>query len=162
MKLFTQSTLRHACMWALLGSSLLVGAAHAQTAGGAQAAAKYRQECAACHIAYLPGMMPAASWQKLMAGLTKHYGADASLDDATVRELSTWLGANAGTYRRVSEEPPQNRITQTAWFLRKHREGEVPADVWKRASVRSASNCMACHAGADKGIFDEDAVRIPK
>lgn len=162
MKLFRQSTLRHACLWVLLGSGLALGAAQAQTAGSAQAAAKYRQECAACHIAYPPGMMPAASWQKLMAGLTKHYGADASLDEATVRELSTWLGANAGTYRRVSEEPPQNRITQTAWFLRKHRDGEVPADVWKRASVRSASNCMACHAGADKGIFNEDSVRIPK
>jgi nitrate/TMAO reductase-like tetraheme cytochrome c subunit len=162
MNSFTQSALRHACLWVLLGSGLALGTAHAQTAGSAQAAAKYRQECAACHIAYPPGMMPAASWQKLMAGLTKHYGADASLDDATVRELSTWLGVNAGTYRRVSEEPPQNRITQTAWFLRKHRDGEVPADVWKRASVRSASNCMACHAGADKGIFNEDAVRIPK
>jgi hypothetical protein len=123
---------------------------------------KYKQECAACHIAYPAGMLPAASWQHLMGNLTKHYGTDASLDDATVRELSGWLKANAGTYKRVSEEPPQDRITQSAWFLRKHRDGEVPAGVWKRASVGSASNCAACHTNAAQGNFNEHDVRIPK
>jgi Dihaem cytochrome c len=123
---------------------------------------KYAQECTACHVAYPAGMLPAASWQRVMAGLGKHYGTDASLDEASVREISGWLKANAGTYRRVSEEPPQDRITKSAWFLRKHREGEVPANVWKRASVGSPSNCAACHAGADKGNFNEHEVRIPK
>jgi len=123
---------------------------------------KVAQECTACHIAYPPGMLPAASWQRVMSGLGKHYGTDASLDEASVREISGWLKANAGTYRRVSEEPPQDRITKSAWFLRKHREGEVPANVWKRASVGSPANCAACHASADKGNFNEHEVRIPK
>ena len=83
---------------------------------------KYQQECAACHLAYPPGMLPAASWKRVMANLPRHYGTDASLDPATVKELSTWLGANAGTYKRVSEEPPQDRITTSSWFERKHRE----------------------------------------
>lgn len=123
---------------------------------------KYQQECAACHIAYPPGMLPAASWQRLMGNLGQHFGTDASLDPASVKELSGWLGANAGTYKRVSEQPPQDRITQSAWFLRKHRDGEVPANVWKRASVGSASNCAACHTNAAKGNFNEHEVRIPK
>lgn len=124
--------------------------------------AKYGQECTACHMAYPPGMLPAASWQRVMSGLNKHYGTDASLDAASAAEISAWLKTNAGTYKRVSEEPPQDRITQSAWFKRKHREGEVPANVWKRASVGSAANCTACHAGADKGNFNEHDVRIPK
>lgn len=33
--------------------------------------------------------------------------------------------ANAGTYKRVSEEPPQDRITLLAWFERKHRKVEL-------------------------------------
>jgi len=122
----------------------------------------YSQECSACHVAYPAGFLPAASWQRVMAGLGKHYGTDASLDEASVREISGWLKANAGTYKRVSEEPPENRITRSAWFLRKHREGEVPAHVWKRASVGSPANCAACHANADKGNFNEHEVRIPK
>ena len=122
----------------------------------------YAQECTSCHMAYPPAFLPAASWQRLMGNLGKHFGTDASLDAATNRAISTWLKDKAGTYKRVKEEPPQDRISQSAWFLRKHREGEVPANVWKRASVGSPSNCGACHGGADKGNFDEHQVRIPK
>jgi mono/diheme cytochrome c family protein len=121
---------------------------------------KYQQECAACHLAYPPGMLPAASWKRVMAGLPTHYGTDASLDPATVKELSTWLGANAGTYKRVSEEPPQDRITTSSWFERKHRE--VAPQFWKRAAIGSRANCAACHTGAAKGDFDEDRIHIPK
>ena len=121
---------------------------------------KYQQECAACHLAYPPGMLPAASWQRIMAGLPKHYGTDASLDAATVKELSAWLGAHAGTYKRVREEPPQDRITTSGWFERKHRE--VAASVWRRPAVGSRANCAACHTGATQGDFDEDSVRLPR
>ena len=119
----------------------------------------YTAECAACHTAYAPGLLPARSWQRIMTGLDKHYGTDASLDEATVKQLSTWLQTNAGTYKRVTEEPPQDRITRAAWFERKHRE--VPAPVWKHASIKSAANCGACHTGADRGDFDEDNIRMP-
>jgi len=120
----------------------------------------YKQECAACHMAYPPGMLPASSWSRMMKGLDQHYGIDASLDAAMVRQISTWLEAHAGTYKRVREVPPQDRITQSAWFERKHREVE-PA-VWKRAAVGSRANCIACHTRADQGDFDDDRVRIPK
>ncbi len=121
---------------------------------------KYKQECAACHVAFPPGMLPAESWRRLLGNLPHHYGTDASLDAATVNELATWLGANAGTYRRVREVPPEDRITQSAWFIRKH--DEVPAAVWKRPAVKSAANCAACHTQADQGEFNEHAVRIPR
>jgi len=121
---------------------------------------KFQQECAACHIAYPPGMLPAASWRHLMGALDKHYGADASLDEASAREISTWLQANAGTYKRVSEPPPQDRITQSAWFVRKHRE--VDAQIWKQAAVKSAANCAACHSAAAKGSFRESEIQFPK
>jgi len=119
----------------------------------------YTQECAACHTAYPPGMLPARSWQRIMSGLDKHYGTDASLDAATVSQLSQWLQTHAGTYKRVNEEPPQDRITRSAWFERKHRN--IDAAVWKHASVKSAANCAACHTGASQGLFDDDNLRFP-
>jgi hypothetical protein len=121
---------------------------------------KYQQECASCHVAYPPGLLPAASWRRVMGGLSRHYGADASLDAATAAELSSWLAANAGSLRRARDEPPQDRITQSAWFLRKH--DEVPARTWKLPAVKSPSNCVACHARAEQGDFNEHNVRLPR
>ena len=119
----------------------------------------YTAECAACHTAYAPGLLPARSWQRIMTGLDKHYGTDASLDDATVKQLSTWLQTHAGTYKRVNEAPPQDRLTRSAWFERKH--DEIPSAVWKHTSIKSAANCGACHTGADRGDFDDDHIRLP-
>jgi mono/diheme cytochrome c family protein len=139
-----------------------VGAAYAD--GGrvmpANIPAAYTAECAACHTGYAPGLLPARSWARIMSGLDQHYGADASLDAATVQALSGWLQANAGTYKRVAEAPPQDRITRSAWFERQHRQVDDPA-VWRLASIKSAANCAACHTGADQGRFDDDKLQLP-
>ncbi|MEJ6004662.1 diheme cytochrome c [Paucibacter sp. AS339] len=122
---------------------------------------KYQQECAACHLAYPPGMLPAASWQRLMATLPKHFGTDASLDAASVAELNRWLLANAGSAKRERKEaPPEDRITRSSWFVRQH--DEVAPATWRRASIKSAANCAACHPQANQGDFNEHRVRIPK
>jgi hypothetical protein len=120
----------------------------------------YRQECASCHIAYPPGLLPAESWRRIISSLDKHYGTEASLDEKTAREIEQWLSANAATSKRVRETPAENRITRSAWFTREHRE--IPTHVWQRASVRSPANCNACHAEAEKGRFSEHEVRVPR
>ncbi|WP_231879283.1 diheme cytochrome c [Collimonas arenae] len=121
---------------------------------------KYQQECAACHVAYPPGMLPAASWQRLLNNLPHHYGTDASLDPATVKQLATWLTNYAGTYTRANETPPEDRITRSPWFIRQH--DEVSAATWKLPAVKSAANCIACHTQSDKGDFNERHIRIPR
>lgn len=122
--------------------------------------AKYVQECAACHLAYPPALLPAPSWQRVMANLPRHYGTDASLDPATVSALATWLTANAATSSRRSESPPDDRITRANWFIREHHE--LAAATWKLPKVRNAANCAACHTQADQGDFNEHNVRIPR
>lgn len=121
---------------------------------------RYAQECGACHVAYPPGLLPKASWQRLMRDLPHHFGSDASVDDATLKELDTWLAANAGSGRRTAEAPPQDRITRSQWFIREHRK--VAPALWKSPLVKSAANCAACHTQAAQGDFDEDTVRIPR
>lgn len=94
-----------------------------------------------------------------MKDLPHHFGTDASLDAAQVEQIGTWLVQNADR-RHAGAAAPQDRITLTRWFVREHRE--VPRAAWKRASVGSASNCAACHAGANQGDFDEHSIRIPR
>ena len=119
----------------------------------------YEAECASCHMAYPPGLMGQKNWQNIMSSLDKHFGADASLDAKAQSEITQWLIKNAATREKYSAFAPENRITKTAWFMRKH--DEVRVDVWKRPGVKSPANCSACHADAVKGDFEEDRVRIP-
>jgi len=145
---------------ALFGIALPASADDDRNAPGPPLLPKYQQECASCHVAYPPGLLPAESWRRLMAGLPRHFGVDASLDAPTLGAISAWLAANAGTFKRVREAPPEDRITRSAWFVRKH--DEVSATVWKRPTVKSPANCTACHAQADQGDFNEHRVRIPR
>lgn len=120
----------------------------------------YVQECGACHTPFAPGLLPAASWQRLMGSLPRHFGTDASTDTATQRTLSAWLQQNAGTGKRGREEPPEDRITRAAWFTREHRE--FNASTWKRPAIKSPANCSACHAQATVGRYSEHDVRVPQ
>lgn len=120
----------------------------------------YQIECASCHLAYPPGFLPAQSWTSIMSGLSKHYGTDASLEPKDAVEISAWLKGYAGSYKRVKEAPPENRITQSYWFQKKHRK--IGVEDFVKPSVKSAANCNACHRHAEQGNFDDDNVRIPR
>lgn len=122
--------------------------------------ASYQQECGGCHVAYPPALLPAVSWQRIVAGLDQHYGSDASLDPGTAQALTRWLVLNAGSGRRMRDAPPEDRITRSTWFQRKH--DELPAGVWQRPAIKSPANCAACHSGAEQGDFNEHRVRVPR
>ena len=147
---------------ALVTTLLLLGSSSAfagKMAMPADAPASYEAECASCHMAYPPALLSQQSWKNVMSGLSKHFGTDASLDPKTQTELTNWLVKNATTRQKYSETAPENRITKTSWFIRKH--DEVRADLWKRASIKSPANCGACHIDAAKGIFSENNIKIP-
>jgi hypothetical protein len=152
--------------YAIFGFVATIGIAQAAMAGDDKRSPRvpllpqYQQECAACHTAYPPGMLPAASWQRVMNNLPRHYGTDASLDAATAKVISAWLAADAGSDRRARGQPPEDRITRSAWFIREH--DEVSAATWKLPAVNSAANCAACHTRFDQGDFNEHNVRIPR
>lgn len=148
-----------AAAWAL---ALIATSAHADglRRAATPAPAAYATECASCHIGYAPGLLPAASWQRLMSQLRTHFGTDASIEPGAQAAIASWLVANAATGKRAREEPAESRITRAGWFVREHRE--LGAAVWSRPAIRSAANCAACHPKADQGDFDERAIRIPR
>jgi hypothetical protein len=154
----TLSTLAGATAVALaLATADIAAGEHARTF--ASVPPGYQQECASCHIAYPPQLLPPASWQRLIAGLSHHFGTDASVDPATAADLDAWLTAHAGKRKHADTAPPEDRITRSAWFVRKHRG--VPAETWTRTAVGRPSNCAACHRDAARGQFDETSISIP-
>lgn len=126
----------------------------------AQVNAKWRQECSSCHIAYAPGLLPAESWRKVMAGLDKHFGTDASLTAQESKEITGYLVGNASNRWNAPTSPL--KITESAWFKRKHDGHEIPPSVWKNPLVKSPANCGACHTQAESGDFSERNIRMPK
>lgn len=125
----------------------------------------YQAECGGCHVAFPPELLPAASWRALMAGLDKHFGTDASLDDPTRRELTSFFEANAGRVRAIGADgKPLLRITETNWFRREHRPGRegIASGTFASEPVKSAANCGACHRDAAAGNYAESGIRIPR
>jgi len=132
--------------------------------------ALYQTECGSCHLAYPPAMLPAVSWQAIMAGLGDHFGENAELDLETRAQIENFLGEYAagnggGDYARRMWRATQGmaaplRITETDYFVGKHHE--IPRNmVVENPEVKSFSRCDACHTRADKGSFAEDEIRIP-
>ena len=120
-------------------------------------------ECGACHMAYPPGLLPARSWTAIMETLASHFGEDASLDAASAQAIGDYLLANAadaggnggGVLRGLAKSDTPLRITDLPFWIRAHNE--VSAAAFKRANVKSKSNCVACHGqGAASGIFGDD------
>ena len=149
----------------LFGSMITALLLHSVNAWGHAPMIKYpeivKQECGSCHIPYPPGALHKESWKRLMNSLDKHYGTDASMDEQSTKQIAKWLEENAGTFKRITLDPvPENRITKSPWFIRKHRE--IASEVWRRPSIKSPANCMACHSGAMDSNFDEHQVKIPK
>lgn len=132
--------------------------------------AKWKAECSSCHMLYHPGLLPERSWKTMMVGLDKHFGENASLDQATRDEIANFLMLNAADKldnrrsNRISQSIPANisplRVSETRYFISKH--DEISSSTFKRKAVGSASNCIACHRGAEKGDFSESQVRIPR
>jgi hypothetical protein len=140
---------------------LLVTASSAQADNMAPASVnpKWKAECGSCHLAYPPAAMDAAGWRRVMGSLDRHFGADASLDPASVQEISRYLEQNAASKSKRVNPDPEGRITQSPWFKREHRE--VASTVWQRPQIKSAANCSACHTRAEQFSFSEREIVIP-
>jgi len=144
----------------LFAFGLLIHDAVADSNGFTATNKTWKAECGSCHIAYPPNLLPAPAWRRMMAGLDRHFGTDASVDAATAAEIGAFLESNAGQGRKRGIDSGTLRISDTPWFKRKH--DEVAAATWKDPRVKTPANCSACHVGAERGDFDDDAVRIPR
>ena len=131
----------------------------------------YKEECGACHLAYQPELLPSGSWEKIVAGLSDHFGEEIALDQESKKIIAEYLKANSAEYssakravkimRSLRGQSPM-RITDVPYIRHKHEDDDIPADAFTRKSVGSMSNCIACHTTAENGIYDDDHVVIPR
>jgi hypothetical protein len=169
---FNNNNINRKFVFAVLAVSAMLFAAHVSVAredddedhGRSPAVinAKWASECGACHVAYPARYLPAESWRAIMFGLDKHFGSNASLDSADIKEITAFLEKNADSRKKSHEAPgkPLLRITETRWFKSEHRE--VSDHTWNNPKVKSRANCGACHTKAESGDFSERNVKIPR
>ena len=129
----------------------------------------YTENCGACHFAYQPGLLPSGSWAKILKGLSDHFGEAVELDPESMKTIAEYLKTLAADnssvklsgkiMKSIGRKMPL-RITQVPYIQREHHE--ISSSVFGRVSIGSFSNCTACHKTAEKGIYDDDLVTIPK
>ncbi len=129
----------------------------------------YKETCAECHFAYQPELLPSAAWLKILNQLDDHFGEEIEADPDTIKTISDYLKTNGAEnssakmsgkiMRSLGYQVPM-RITDIPYIRRKHHE--LNAAVFKHESIGSLANCTACHTTAEKGIYDDGAVKIPK
>jgi hypothetical protein len=123
----------------------------------------YLNFCGSCHFAYQPGLLPRASWEKMMS--EGHFG---TLDEQTRKQIMDYLKTNSAENNTseiskkilasaVTNKP--TKITDIPYIRKKH--DEISPDVFKRKTIGSRSNCIACHTKAKDGNYEDDFVNIP-
>lgn len=132
--------------------------------------ASWSEECGGCHLAFHPTLLPTRSWDAVFRTQHEHFGDDLALSGDTLDILARFARENAAETapteaawkiaRSVPALDAPRRITETRYWLQKHRE--IPEAIWTRVPVRSKANCAACHADAERGTFEDAAMRIPE
>ncbi len=130
----------------------------------------YREACGGCHFAYPAALLPAQSWERILTGLSDHFGDNAELPDSEMNDVRRYLLNNAGgrgpqrlpyrLLRSLGQDVAPLRITEIPYFVREHDELPAAA-VRDNPQVRSLSHCDACHTGAEAGSFAEQEIQVP-
>jgi hypothetical protein len=112
----------------------------------------WREECGGCHDLYPPMMLAASNWDVMMQQLARHFGVDASLPEATRKNIALFLVEHGAPDHSSSHASTSLRITQTPYFLSVHGGSSIP--IWLTTDQdKKASNCSACHRSNDDQLW---------
>jgi hypothetical protein len=128
----------------LLTAWLAVAEGHDDLWRAAEENSAWRAECGTCHMPFPPAMLPGEDWLAVMRRLDRHYGADASLDDAARTQIAAFLERNGSRAMSFDSGDELPRITASDWFERSH-QGAIR--LWRKGQLKSLANCQDCHQG---------------
>ena len=139
----------------------------------------YASECGSCHFAYLPGLLPARSWQAIISNADRHFGESLSLAPDTAKQLQEYLTANAADHsnrlgselmiERLRASATPTRITDLPLFKQRHFSvlftlKAVPkmdtVSPLPPSAIKVVLNCNDCHQRAASGSFAEKEIVV--
>lgn len=130
----------------------------------------YAKECSGCHFAYQAGLLPARSWEEIMANLKDHFGDNAELAEEELGEIKDYLVNHAADFsphalsKRIMQSVKGRtflRITEIPYIAREHKEELSAPMVTQNSQVKSLSYCDKCHTQAAQGSYAEREINIP-
>ena len=131
----------------------------------------YTKECGSCHTPYLPGLLPARSWELQMKRMSKHFGEIVTLPPQVHGAILKYLVDNAADrsryegsialMERVAPDHTPYRFREVPLFREMHVIILDVIDRKPKIRVRKLTNCIGCHQMADQGSFGNDELLIP-
>lgn len=155
-------TLFDAVVWTAAAMFLVVFGVHEAHAGEHRfepGPPVYREECGSCHVAYPRALLQPAQWEAHLRQLDRHFGVDASVDPVAERQIRAYLGAPSQQPTTTAKSAQLPRISAQPWFVREHQKA---ARATPGRSVKSMSDCAACHTQAAQGDFSESTLRLAR
>jgi hypothetical protein len=137
-----------------------------ETVGENEPVSVYKKKCGQCHMSYPPDLLPSGSWGKIVEAKQGHFGNRFNFDQNTHELIAKYLKEKAAekSTESKSKKIVQSlgnktplRITEIPYIQRKHRG--IKANVFKKKSIGSFSNCKACHIGSENGDFGD--INVP-
>ena len=104
----------------------------------------YLENCASCHVALPPEVMPSETWRRLLLEPKEHYGRQL---EPIVRPfiLIVWDYLRAFSRPLEKEEKTPFRVSESRYFKALHPQVDLPRPL-------SVSSCVSCHPGV--GDYD--------
>lgn len=132
----------------------------------------YATDCGECHTPYPPFMLPEKSWHRIMDKLNDHFNERITENNismgarASIRE---YLIANSAEHSSremafkmldsIGDRAPKSTSKVMYW---RETHKDIDPSVYKRESIKTPSNCAACHQYFEYGLLDDTYIKIPE
>jgi Dihaem cytochrome c len=118
---------------------------------------QYNEICGSCHFPYQPGLLPAVSWEKIIADADNHHGEKLKLSPVELNTMRRYLLDNSAgrvndeisnnILRTLKYEPVVTRITKTPYIVKMHSQLD------NEDKMKNFGQCDSCHQGATQGKY---------
>jgi cytochrome b len=132
----------------------------------------YFTDCGNCHTPYPPYLFPERSWKRLMDGLNDHFNERITEHNVSMgarASIRKYLYANSAehssreaAYKMLQSMGEHSPISSSKVMYWRELHKNIPNSVFRRPSIKSKTNCKACHAYFEYGVLDDAYIYIPQ
>ncbi len=102
----------------------------------------YLKNCASCHIALPPAVLPTESWRQILLQPDDHYGQKLpKMNPLDIRIMWSYIRDYSRPLNEGEDKP--ERVSQSRYFQALHPKVDLPKPI-------RLNNCASCHTGIAK------------